>query len=197
MKELTSMEKKEIEQLAEGLLTNEVFDGQAVKIVSLANSLGFAVGHANLPEGTEGIIAVDKAQKSLLGSGSNQVIAIDYELNKERMRFIIAHELGHYMMRKDANAPVFAHRETAHGRSEAENEADYFAACLLMPKDGFKAALEYFRQVNPGIDDDELAVLLSEQFKVQTEAAKRRIKEVDKDVDTVDLETPREGIENG
>ena len=87
MKRLTNMEKKEIESKAQELLTSEFFDGQAVKIVSLANQQGFTVGHAVLPEGTEGIIAVDTKQKSLLGSGNNKVIAVDYRLKKDRQRF--------------------------------------------------------------------------------------------------------------
>lgn len=190
MKRLTNMEKKEIESKAQELLTSEFFDGQAVKIVSLANQQGFTVGHAVLPEGTEGIIAVDTKQKSLLGSGNNKVIAVDYRLKKDRQRFIIAHELGHYVMRPDSKAPVFAHREKAHGRSDEENEADYFAACLLMPRDGFQKALEYFREVNPALGEKDLAVLLSEQFGVPEEAARRRIKEV--------KDAPTEGVaENG
>ena len=182
---LTDMEKKAIREKAETLLKKygDVYDGEYVRIVKLSKHEGFTVGKAVLAEGLEGIIAVDKQKDSLLGTGTNMVIAVDHEMEKNQQRFTIAHELGHYILRKDPDAPVFAHRETTHGKNEEEDDADYFAACLLMPKKGFKAALDYYREMNENAPDYTLAALLSKQFMVPELAALRRISEVEREND--------------
>lgn len=176
------MEKREIREKAEDLLRKyeDVYSGgdDYVNIVTLSKKEGFTVGQAVLSEGLEGIIAVDKEKDSLLGTGSNMVIAVDHKLDKRQQRFIIAHELGHYILREKPDAPVFAHRESARKKNEEESDADYFAACLLMPKREFEAALEYYRRLNENAADYTLAALLSKRFQVPELAALRRIGEV-------------------
>lgn len=178
-KRLTDMERNEIRKKADELREahDGVFSGKNVKIVKLANQLGFMVGKAVLPDEVQGIIAVDKSKNSLLNSGSNMVIAVNDSLDKSKQRFIIAHELGHYILRENQEAPIFAHRETSR-ESEQESDADYFAACLLMPTKSFKTSLEYFKQIHENAQDCTLAALLSEQFGVPELAALRRIGEV-------------------
>lgn len=186
MGKLTCMEKQKLEKLAQELVDRyRVFDGDAVKIISLANQEGFCVGEAVMTEGTDGIIAVDKKAESLLGSGANMVIAVRRGMETSQKRFIIAHELGHYLLRSNPEEPIFAMRESAHGRSQEENEVDYLAACLLMPRRQFSAAVAYETAVDgrlEALDEKErefqLAARLSKRFRVPELAALRRIREV-------------------
>lgn len=182
MKRLTDMEKRDIELKVNNLLETHknipLYDGWEVNVVTLANDVGFVVGHAMLPEGTEGIIAVDKDQESLLGTGSNMVIAVSPKMDRSEQRFIIAHEMGHYFLRKKVESPIYAHRETAHGRDEQENDADYFAACLLMPKERFVSAMNGLKAMDESMSKEGIATRLSKQFGVSELAAYRRIGEV-------------------
>lgn len=51
--------------------------------------------------------------------------------------FTLAHEIGHAVLHMDADTPFIDDSVTLSGRStnEKEQEANYFAACLLMPSD--------------------------------------------------------------
>ena len=184
---LGEMDKKKIREKVEELREkNPDCFGTSTKIGVLSRKLGFFVGQAKLAEGTEGVIQVDKTQPDLLKTGRNMVIIVDRRLDKVRQRFIIAHELGHYLLRTNPDDPVFARRESAHGRTDGENEADYFAACLLMPSDDFKRSIQKlcvdFNIANceamSDSDKHNLSDILSEQYKVEKEAALRRIGEV-------------------
>lgn len=183
---MSRMERKEIEQETEGLLqkTDGFLDGRT-QIVGVARKLGFFVGISRLAEGAEGIIAVDTTKESLLNTGRNKVIVVDSALEKSRRRFMIAHELGHYHLRKNPDEPVFALRESSHGRNDQENEADFFAACILMPKKEFLAGIQKvcnaqnISKENLGEGSKyKIADVLSKQFGVPQLAALRRIGEV-------------------
>ena len=88
-------------------------------------------------------------------------------------RFIIAHELGHYILHcKDEK--IYAHRESAHGRSDEENDVDYFAACLLMPANSFKTAFEKTKSISFIEKIKELQRI----FDVPFESVVRRIDEL-------------------
>lgn len=83
------------------------------------------------------------------------MIGVNHERDLFTKRFIIAHELDHYILHGE-NKPIFAQREKTHGRTPEENEIDFFAACLLM---FVKSA--YSIQCNYGnISDYNLAKLL-------------------------------------
>ena len=188
---LNEQDKQKIEAQADAVLkeTGCLFE-TPVKVISIARRLGFFVGKAKLKEGMEGIIAVDKTKEDLFGTGQNMVIAIDRNLDIARLRFIVAHELGHYFLRDKKDEPVFAMRETTHGRTDKENEADYFAACILMPRQAYLNALKSACQVLGLPDDkqlnqnekakDKVADFLSKQFNVPQLAALRRMDEVSK-----------------
>ena len=64
----------------------------------------------------------------------------------KRSRFSIAHELGHYFIPEhnqsiiDGTFPLHSSLFRASQNNIIEQEADYFAACLLMPSKSYKAA---------------------------------------------------------
>lgn len=66
----------------------------------------------------------------------NFSIMLDATAIQERRRFTMAHELGHYFLHsKQGEQTLKAFRL---GTSLAEQEANFFAANLLMPEDEFK-----------------------------------------------------------
>ena len=65
-----------------------------------------------------------------------------------RVRFTIGHELGHYYLHRDYLLSGHSHGSQTNFRShdEMEEEADVFAAALLMPMELFRSAVRRYRQ---------------------------------------------------
>lgn len=175
---------------AESVLeANELLNCQNIGIVRLAMKYGFVVATAALPSDVQGIIAYDESGEKQLGTKYSKLIVVDNRLTTEQKRFVVAHELGHYVM-SDRSTTVGEHIERRitnsnhHGnRSERENRIDYFAACLLMPYTTVVTELKNILgnktlqslNVSEKIDASEK---LSETFKVSSSVAYRRIEEV-------------------
>lgn len=100
-----------------------------IDVEKIANLLDFKVLLFDFPETMSGVIKIQEAKK---------VIAVNKNMPVVRQRFTIAHELGHYL----SGHSNFSHeRETfvdpdkkyLDPRHRDEEEADEFAAELLMP----------------------------------------------------------------
>ena len=72
----------------------------------------------------------------------NNIIYIDNELSESEQRFVCAHELGHMLIHKNANA-IFMDSQTHLNISKYEIEADRFAINLLISDDDIGNNLEY------------------------------------------------------
>lgn len=72
----------------------------------------------------------------------NNVIYIDERLSDKEKMFVCAHELGHMMLHKKANA-IFMDSRTHLKTSKYELEADRFAVNLLISDDDIESSLEY------------------------------------------------------
>ena len=161
-------EKKKIAQAAYDLLNKYKIDSsKGVDIIELAHKIGFVVGNAGLDDNDDGFIMVNEDADEILGIKTKKLIGVNVDRDYEKKRFIIAHEIGHYTLHC-RGGKIFAHRDSAHGRSEEENDVDYFAACLLMPEDAFKKAFK-------GNEIEELSRI----FEVPVDSIKRRIDELE------------------
>ena len=147
---------KELEEQVNKIFRKSQYndDKDYIDVISIAQNLGFEVGNAMIEEDMDGFILINENQgdqenqEKLLGIQTDKLIGVNSKRPIEWKRFIIAHELGHYMLDyvgKNNNG-MFAHREHKKGRSERENEIDFFAASLLMPKEKFKK--EYIQLKN-------------------------------------------------
>lgn len=154
-----------------------------VDAVELANRLDFKVYSMDLPGKYDGILLVDETGR--LARGENQRrIAINKNLSREDMRFVVMHELSHYIAHKflyPDDSVQLALRDRFYDengnrvvgrRNEIENHMDFMAACLLMPED------EVRNDINQKEKSDELIDFLCEKYNVSSEMAKRRIDEV-------------------
>ena len=142
-----------------------------VDVSRLATILGFLVKGMPMDSNDDGIIISTKKHK---------IIAINHERTLEEKRFIIAHELGHYYLDGGAKGALINYRERKHGRSDSENEKDYFAACLLMPAEVFKKVFAKVVEQADKSTTDYIRVckVLAELFKVPYESAMRRMHEL-------------------
>lgn len=173
---------------AEGVLSaNGLTNDTNIEIVQLAMKYGFVVATAELPAETQGIISYDESGKQKqLGTKYSKLIVVNNQLSTEQKRFVVAHELGHYIMDnhlQTSGAHVerrITNSNNHGGRSETENQIDYFAACLLMPYHAVLDEIEKFSKSRPLTDSAklELAERLGSIFKVSGPVAYRRIEEV-------------------
>jgi Zn-dependent peptidase ImmA (M78 family) len=73
-------------------------------------------------------------------------IAVAEQFPDEAIRFTGAHEIGHWVLHEDEtmhrDRPVKGLDTKTWARPQKEREADYFAACFLMPEKLVKEALE-------------------------------------------------------
>jgi Zn-dependent peptidase ImmA (M78 family) len=119
--------------LVEDILREHSVDGPKVPIISIAKALGIEVQSESVEDSLSGFLV--RATKS-----GKAVIGVNKGHSKQRKRFTIAHELGHYLLHEgelvhfDAERPGFRvnYRSDA-ASSELEREANLFAAELLMP----------------------------------------------------------------
>lgn len=172
---LSKMERKKIVQEVERLLTKYGYGSQSNKYVDvskLAMSVGFKVGESKkLSFKDDGFMFVSKDRKKL-------IIGVNYDRTVEEKRFIVAHELAHYYLHyiNSNMVETIMHREHIKGKDENENDADYFAACILMPHEIFKK--QYEQLIDNGYDRADVIDRLQVIFKAPRESIKRRIEEV-------------------
>lgn len=100
----------------------------------------------------------------LIDRQSNR-IAVSRSFPLQTIRFTGAHEIGHWLLHPDRvmhrDRPVNGLAHAKYSREPEEREADYFAACYLMPKKLVIDALETtFRTDEPLIIDDTSAFWL-------------------------------------
>lgn len=173
------MVKKIIEQKAEDTLSKVNDKGEAaIDIIGVARNLGFIVGNAELSDDEDGFIIVDEGKEQILGQPTDKLIGVRADQSIEWKRFVIAHEIGHYVLHydKDADHGMYAHREHKKGKDDIENEADYFAANLLMPANRFKQNYEELK--TDSLTFDEKILILAKRFCVTEIMTRRRCEEL-------------------
>lgn len=182
------MDKKELEVIEEKannitdkyLLHNK--ENGYVDIIKIAQDMGFLIGNAKLSDDSDGFIIIDEKKDEILGLPTNKLIGVNANRSLGWKRFIIAHEIGHYILHFIDNAVkldgLYAHREHITGKDEEENKADFFAACLLMPKNIFSREFKQKKAENEKCEKWEIAALLAKDFCVTETMALRRIDEL-------------------
>lgn len=159
-------------------------------IVQFSKKINFDVFKMPLAdEKLDGMILVDE------NKGIRR-IAVNKSLDLRDSRFVIAHEIAHYITEKekigDDGVLLFAKRDRIlHGgeKDDLENDMDYMAAAMLVPKEDFVNILKLLRiDLNAIQDHTEETVkrvvnlkvidLLSNFYTVKQEVIIRRIAEV-------------------
>ena len=114
---------------------------------------------------------------------SDIVIYTNTSIRLSREIFTLAHEIGHAILHMDSAASFVDNDNTISGRDvdEMEQEANYFAACLLMPDDEVTKFLDL--EMEDAEDNDlsalDIAKLMSE-FNVSFDMAINRLENLGK-----------------
>ena len=161
---------------AAALLQNEYdFDGP-FPIVKMIVDAGFKIYTQDLKHSIGGyiIISNDIAEKF----GTDKIIVVNENENKNRQRFSLAHEFGHYLLdpRARNSAEYYDAFESDDNKSEIEVIVDRFAAELLMPSDKFVKKYNELKEKNS--DLYEVFKLLADYFAVPSVSVQKRFSEV-------------------
>lgn len=125
--------EKTINKLIEELLEkNEVIE-PPVDVEKIAKMLKITV--VKRPYKDKGRLAA-----MLVRSKNRVIIGVNESHNKQKQRFSIAHEIGHFFLHKGEDLIVdkeftinFRDYKTKNGEYSQEKDANYFAGCLLIP----------------------------------------------------------------
>jgi Zn-dependent peptidase ImmA (M78 family)/transcriptional regulator with XRE-family HTH domain len=120
----------------------------------LEERLRLDVDFSPLPEAVDGLC---------VSVGEHALVLVGSSKPSSRQRFTLAHELAHYLV--DDLDPLYVDERGVRARSVAEMRANAFAAHLLMPEPGVRAAIEGFT------DDAERAVRVALTFGTSVSAA--------------------------
>lgn len=148
-----------------------------VDIFSVATKLGFDVRGAEFEDNLDGLIVVDENEDVIEPFTSNKIIAYNCKRDITSKKFIVAHELSHYIEEKVDNPRkkiVCAARDHAdnYSQDDQEQRKDYMAAALLMPKEHMLG-----RYTNISKTSDFITQVAND-YNVREIMAERRIAEV-------------------
>lgn len=177
---LSNMDKRTIEQQATLLLAQYGYDtitDDYVDVVNFVQALGFVVGNAALDDNEDGFLAMRPSSFANKDNdlSSDKIIGVNAKRTLEWKRFIIAHEFAHSVLHYK-EGQVYLHREHIKGKNCDENDADFFAAALLMPRDSFIRV--YNQLTRQGLKSNALYMQLATIFRVPFDSVPRRIDEV-------------------
>ena len=152
-------------------------------IIKIAHNFGFATYKAtDIPEDISGNIFIGGTTKE--DYGADKVIIVGEDEPLPHQRFIVAHELAHYLMdyignkeyQRDGASFSRTYPKVNHD-SQEEIRADRFAAELLMPKKVFLA--EYVKAMKLSDYSKEYTIpYLAQLFNTKESCIQRRIREV-------------------
>jgi Zn-dependent peptidase ImmA (M78 family) len=158
-----------IESNANQLLVEAKIHAPPVPVEQVAHSLGIKIELANLGEDCSGV---------LVRNGNRAIIGVNKKHPRNRQRFSIAHEIGHFMLHEgdtyiDKGYRVqFRDLESGSGTKGEEMDANAFAAALLMPAEWVKEA---FYQQPFELTEDDVLPMLAQKFQVSTQAMSYRL----------------------
>lgn len=110
-------------QRARELLTRLGLTAPPVDVQAVAGELGLTVHQVRLPAGMNGRLLRER-----------MIIEVSETIPKNRRRFTIAHEIGHYELGHNPRFCAFDDRSTADPAQVNERQANAFGSELLMPE---------------------------------------------------------------
>lgn len=167
-----AIRKRKIDLLVESLLEENGITSAPVPVLTIARARGARI-HADALDGD--------LSGFLFRDHDHAVIGVNTQHAPTRQNFTIGHELGHMLLHDLEQLHVdrgFAVRLrndlSSQGTDDAEREANYFAAALLMPR----ALLERDLDGHDSLDltEDTTIKNLSRKYGVSTVAMVNRLK---------------------
>ena len=177
---ITDDKKKEIEEIVnKKIAENPDLSIPAFDLIRfLQEKEGFIILSQDMQDDTTGLVLIN--DKSNIIGDYKKIIIVNSKLQKDisykqRRRFIIAHEYGHFLLHK-SEGYLFAHRDTSKKGTKEELQADYFAKCLLMPRNLVEAEIKRCRENQ--LEESDFIKNIAQTFNVTEKKAKERVIEI-------------------
>ncbi len=173
--------KTQISKLAE-YVANEFSDKNLTLLDKIAKYESVPIHYDNYEDAFDGMLLYDTDNRDFhihinIDNGNKE--------NSRRGRFTLAHELGHFFLdehRLGLKYGLLEPHASFHNinqKSLIELEADYFASCLLMPKDKFKYfSSQFTREKRNKKFSLDTILALSDNFKTSVLSTLIRFGEV-------------------
>lgn len=162
---LTQQDQKRIESIIEDISFRTGFDYPNSDLLDLARAEDIKVIEGDLTplgQNISGVIEYDDDELK-----SNPRIFVSAHMSAERKKFTLAHELGHHFLHKGRKLRLDVLDYSKNDKdTKEESEANYFAACLLVPKDLL------LKKVGEGASVEEIA----RYFHVSVPVVKTRLR---------------------
>ncbi len=174
-KQISNSRVKQITDIAFQLVSDANILKAPININLIVKSSGITLEETDLGEDMSGLLLIHD---------NSAVIAYSSRQGSQRKRFTIAHELGHYMLHRELNADtVFLDKDFivkyrsnklySEVEIRQEQEANAFAAALLMPKEFIFDELN--KESLKSLHESELIERLASIFEVSVPAMTFRL----------------------
>jgi Zn-dependent peptidase ImmA (M78 family) len=150
--------RKNVAQLASKVLDKVDFDSLPIPIIEIAEEIGLKVVPFDFPEEISGVLKKEK-----------RIIGVNKRHHGNRMRFTIAHELGHFLLGHGVEREEDIVEKDFDEGGRKEREANIFASEILMPEMWVKNIID-----KEGKDVTKLA----KDFQVSPQAMTIRLMEL-------------------
>lgn len=169
--------KNRVERRAEEILLRHNINEAPIDPAKIAKSLGLTIVKHELEGDISGVLFL---------KGKTPTIGINPSHSKVRVRFTIAHELGHFVLhhhkrnlfidtRDRELAVMYRDDKSTTGEFQQEREANAFAAALLMPKMLIEKHIKDELFDLTAEDKDNTLKTLAKEFKVSQQAMAFRL----------------------
>lgn len=159
-----------IERLVGGVLSNAGVEKPAVDVKRLIHDRNIEIRFGHLGD-ISGLIA---------RRDGCTIIGVNNDQTATRQRFTLAHEFGHYLLHEGISSHAdntfrinYRDGKSSKASDVDEMEANFFAACLLMPKTFLDNERAYY-----DVDNDDLVSRLADKFEVSQHAMSLRLSNV-------------------
>jgi Zn-dependent peptidase ImmA (M78 family) len=168
-----TIRRNKIQVIAEKLIADNNILGAPIPLQQIAKSCGVRIFVDSLEGDLSGFL--------YKGNDDQAVIGVNTHHSKTRQNFTIAHELGHFLLHDQEQLHVdhqfrvrLRNDLSSQGIDEAEREANYFAASILMPKEFLEKDLKEVEHFD--LFDDDVLSNLARKYCVSTQALVNRLK---------------------
>ena len=164
--------KRITEKFIDDLIVSNEITNAPVNLDDLVEGLSISVRKYDFSEDVSAVLVVEEDGTATIGYNPKE--------SPNRIRFSIAHELGHYFLHSNSSKGIFMDKlmfrkniKLYNRREEQiEIEANYFAANLLMPK---QLLIKEVRRLDYDDDDDDNIKKLADLFEVSVSAMTFRL----------------------
>lgn len=171
-----AVRRKHIRSLAREILAKYSIHEAPVPVEKIVQNLGIELKKEQVDDELSGFLVRDMRQ-------GTAIIGVNAGHPSKRVRFTIAHELGHYLLHEgetvhfDGKSPGLTvvnlrNAKSSEGIDDNEKEANLFAAELLMPADFLERDLH---DVSEDFISDDAIQDLAERYEVSVQALTFRL----------------------